>query len=88
MRQAFFDNNVINMTPTQSRMARAALKWSIDDLAAASNVGRATIARFELGENVTAERIAAMRAAFEAKRVRFIEDGPFAGGVYGGLQAG
>lgn len=69
-------------------MARAALKWSIDDLAAASGVGRATIARFELGENVTPDRVSAMRAAFEAKRVRLIEDGPFAGGVYGGLKSG
>jgi len=33
-------------------MARAALKWSLTDLAEAAGVGRATAARFELGEPV------------------------------------
>jgi transcriptional regulator with XRE-family HTH domain len=69
------------MTPEQSRMARAALKWSLTDLAAEAGVGRATAARFELGEPVTAETVAALRGAFEAKRVRFIDKGVFAGGV-------
>lgn len=69
------------MTPAQSRMARAALKWSLTDLAEAAGVGRATVARFELGESVGDGPIAAMRAAFEAKRVRFIEKGRFSGGV-------
>jgi transcriptional regulator with XRE-family HTH domain len=41
------------MTPTQSRMARAALKWSLSDLAEKAGVGRATVARFELGEGET-----------------------------------
>jgi transcriptional regulator with XRE-family HTH domain len=41
------------MTPTQSRMARAALKWSLSDLAEQAGVGRATVARFELGEGET-----------------------------------
>lgn len=31
-------------------MARAALKWSLTDLAQKSGLGRATVARFELGE--------------------------------------
>ena len=35
-------------------MARAALKWSLSDLAAQAGVGRATVARFELGEGETA----------------------------------
>jgi len=34
-------------------MARAALKWSLSDLAASAGVGRATVARFELGEGET-----------------------------------
>lgn len=69
-------------------MARAALKWSLSDLAEAANVGRATVARFELGKTVAQSSIDAMRAALEAKRVQFIDDGPFAGAVYGGLRAG
>lgn len=62
-------------------MARAMLKWSITDLAEASGVGRATVARFELGEPVGAAIVQAMRAALEAKQVRFIDTGKFAGGV-------
>jgi transcriptional regulator with XRE-family HTH domain len=62
-------------------MARAALKWSLSDLAAESGVGRATAARFELGRSVEPEKVAAMRGAMEAKRVRFIDSGRFAGAV-------
>lgn len=63
-------------------MARALLKWSLTDLAEASGVGRATVARFELGEPVSAALVQAMRIALEAKRVRIIDTGKFAGGVY------
>jgi len=77
---------VITMTPQQSRMARAALKWSLSDLAEASGVGRATAARFELGESVEAGRVEAMRRAFEASRIHFVETGKWAGAVYSGLR--
>jgi transcriptional regulator with XRE-family HTH domain len=57
-------------------MARAALGWTLDDLAAASEVNRKTILRFERQE--TSPRpvtLAALRAAFEAAGVRFAEEG-------------
>lgn len=60
-------------------MARAALHWSAADLARASAVGYATVARFELGQTVQPDKVAAMRQALEDQRVRFVEDGPFAG---------
>jgi transcriptional regulator with XRE-family HTH domain len=45
-------------------MARAALKWSLTDLADKAGVGRATVARFELGEGETSsDKIKAMRKA-------------------------
>lgn len=69
------------MIVDQCRMALGALKWSLDDLAAASGVGRATVARFLGGTAVKPELVAAMRAVFEANRVRFIDKGQFAGGV-------
>lgn len=53
-------------------MARAALKWSLTDLAEASGVGRATAARFELGQSVEPERIAAMRTALENAGAHFV----------------
>lgn len=74
------------MTPTQSRMARAALKWSITDLADNAGIGRATVARFELGETVAPASVKTMRDALEAKRVRFVDSGKLAGAVYLGLR--
>lgn len=44
-------------------MARAALQWSLTDLAEAAGVGRATAARFELGEGVGSEPVEKMRSA-------------------------
>ena len=64
LRQWSCETIVITMTPTQSRMARAALKWSLTDLAVKAAVGRATVARFELGDGETsAETIDKMRKA-------------------------
>ena len=51
------------MTPAQSRMARAALQWSLHDLAAAASISRMSCARFELGEKVAAETVEAIRKA-------------------------
>ena len=67
-------------------MARAALKWSFEDLAEASGVSRMTVARFESGKNVSQESIAAMQRALESKRVKFIKEGAMKGAVYGGMQ--
>lgn len=69
------------MNITQCRMARAALGWSLDDLAAGSGVGRRTIAKFEAGQTVSAASVATLRAAMEAKGVRFLDSGKHAGGV-------
>lgn len=54
---------IISMTPTQSKMARVALKWTTDDLAAKAAVGRMTVARFERGDSVAAESVAKMQKA-------------------------
>ena len=63
-------------------MARAALGWSLDALAAASGVNRRTILRFEQSEATTRSKtIQALRRAFEAAGIRFIDEGDFSGGV-------
>ena len=54
---------VSSMTPTQSRMARAALQWSLHDWAKAAAVSRMTCARFELGETVAEDSMQKMQAA-------------------------
>lgn len=67
-------------------MGRAALKWSRAELAEAANLGVATVVRFESGQPVANESIAAMRDAMEGARVKFVTEGPLAGAVYGGLR--
>ena len=69
------------MSAAQARMSRAALEWSLDDAAAASGVSRRTILRLEQGESLQARNVNAIRAAYEKAGVRFIDDGPDAGGV-------
>lgn len=70
------------ISPAQVRMARAALDWSLDDLAQASGIGRATIHRFENGgESVKASTVEALRATLEQHKVTFFADGPMKGAV-------
>lgn len=57
-------------------MARAALGWTLDALAAASGINRKTILRFERQEvSARSATLHALRQAFEAAGVRFADDG-------------
>ena len=70
------------MTPAQSRMARAALQWSLEQAGSAAGVSRRTVLRFETEHrDVQAELIAELRRAYEAAGVRIVETGSDAGGV-------
>lgn len=62
-------------------MARAALHWTLDDLAAASGVSRRTIARFEAGESVLPARVQKLRETLEEAGLLSIESGQFSGGI-------
>ncbi|KPH80674.1 hypothetical protein AE618_13125 [Bosea vaviloviae] len=56
-------------------MARAALNWSLADLASAAGVHRNTISNFETGKYAgDQEKLAVMRAALEAAGVVFIPE--------------
>ena len=63
------------MTPAQCRAARALLQWNQAHLAEAAQVGVVTVRQFE-GENSEPRRatLAAMRRAFEAAGIEFIDD--------------
>ena len=61
----------IPMTPTQCRMGRAALGWSMSDLAECASVSINTIQRFEQGDDARVSSVAKMRAAMEQRDVRF-----------------
>lgn len=63
---------VSHMTPTQSRMARAALQWSLHDWAKAAAVSRMTCARFELGENIADDSLEKMQTALIEAGADFI----------------
>lgn len=70
------------MNVTQCRMARAALRWSLDDLAGSSGVGRRTIAKFEAGGAVLPDTVEALRQCFVAKGIAFTNGGQRAGVSY------
>jgi transcriptional regulator with XRE-family HTH domain len=69
------------LQPSQCRMARAALQWSLDDVQAASGVSRRTVLRLEQNLSIQRRNGKAIRRAFEAAGLRFIDEGEFAGGV-------
>jgi transcriptional regulator with XRE-family HTH domain len=56
-------------------MARAALSWSAADLAKASGLGYATVARFESGHNLADTSVATIQAALEAAGATFSASG-------------
>ena len=63
------------LTGTQIRMARAALKWSLQELAACSNVHFATVQRAEQADGIPHMRVAtlfAIKSAFEAAGCEFL----------------
>ena len=63
------------MKPSQVRMARAALNWSLQTLADASRIHRNTISNFEVGRFAgDPATIAAIRAALESAGVEFIAE--------------
>ena len=63
-------------------MARAALQWSLHEAAQAAGVSYRTILRFEKEQrDVQPDLIAALRRAYEATGVRFLDAGPDAGAV-------
>src|SRR6516225_2939191 len=68
---------VKKLSSDQVRAARALIRWTALDLAAASKVGVATIRRAEVVEGeipVTLANEAAIRQALEAAGIVFVED--------------
>jgi transcriptional regulator with XRE-family HTH domain len=65
----------IDVTSAQFRMARAALEWTVRDLAARAGVHRNTVARIEAGEATHGPTIAAVRRALEDAGIVFLAAG-------------
>lgn len=62
-------------------MARAALGWSTQDLAAKAGIGGNTVNRFEAGQDARLSSVNKMREAFEAAGVEFIPENGSGPGV-------
>ena len=59
----------------QCRMARAALGWSVRELAAKAEVGATTVVRFELEQaKPIPATLKALRGALEAGGIEFLPD--------------
>ena len=69
------------LTPTQSKMARAALGLGIRDVAGGLGMSANTISRLERGEELKPETLKAIRAALEAAGVEFIAENGGGAGV-------
>jgi transcriptional regulator with XRE-family HTH domain len=70
------------MRPEQTRMARALLNWSLDDLATVSGVHRNTISNFEIGKyEGDPKKLAAIRGALESAGVIFVDENGEGSGV-------
>src|SRR4029077_16412743 len=65
------------LASSQIRAARALLRWTVDDLAREAALGRNTILRAEVADgqtSLTAANDLAIRRAFEATGVEFIDE--------------
>jgi transcriptional regulator with XRE-family HTH domain len=69
------------MNATQCRMARAGLRWTLDDLARRSGVNRRTILNFENDGAAAFASVAKVREALEKAGIVFVERGVYVGGV-------
>lgn len=59
------------VTSAQIRMARAAVQWTVRDLAERSGVHRNTITRVEAGNPANVPTMAALERALEAAGIEF-----------------
>jgi len=62
------------LTADQARMARAALKWGIRDVAKKTGLSTKTIHQVEKGADAYASTLATIRAAFEKAGIDFIAE--------------
>ncbi len=64
------------LTPTQCKMARAALGWNVKELAQRARISANTVVRFENEKHeANASTLHVIKQAFEAAGVRFTEQG-------------
>ncbi len=60
--------------PIQSRMARAALGWTLRDLAERARVNKNTVARFEAGREILSGALASIEKVLTDEDVVFVDE--------------
>lgn len=78
----------MSLNSVQCRMARAALKLRVRDLAKVADVSPNTIARLERGESLHPRTTAFIRGALEAEGVTFLDSGTHSFGGGDGVRLG
>ncbi len=64
------------LSPIQCKMARAALSWSVKDLARQAHIAANTVVRFENEKHeANPSTVLVIKQAFEAAGVLFTDDG-------------
>ncbi len=58
----------------QLKMARAALGWSVRDIAAQAGVSANTVSRYENGTDAYGETLTKLRRALESRGIIFIDE--------------
>lgn len=69
------------LTREQVRMARAALQWTVDELARQAGVNPRTVLRYEHGENATIETLMKIKSAFESAGIVWVPENGGPAGV-------
>lgn len=62
------------ITREQLKMARAALGWSVRDVAMKAGVAANTVSRYENGSDAYGDTLAKLRRALEAAGIVFLDD--------------
>lgn len=69
------------ITSEQVRMARAALRWSVAELARRAGVASKTIIRYENGGNATTDSVMKIKLALEETGIVWVPENGGAAGV-------
>jgi transcriptional regulator with XRE-family HTH domain len=69
------------ITSDQVRMARAALKWSVAELARRAGVAAKTVIRYENGGNATTESVMKLKVAFDQAGLTWVPENGGPAGV-------
>lgn len=69
------------LTPEQVRMARAAVDWTVEELARQAGITAKTVHNYEHGGNATIDTLSKIKAAFDKAGVTWVPENGGPAGV-------